>query len=358
MSHKWSYANPRTNPFGPAAFTVDWLNSACSCGFKQLSKSPHKSRTFNKSSRVASVKIFWMAVVFGLKAARVGLGACDFCAWGAWGTPPCNNAFICCCICAICCCNCCTSSLLGNTGAPELVLGVNVYGCAILIVNTSSEIVGFVVKRISCCVWFNASTKRYKNSGSTSSLNWRNRSLRPIASPLCFAMRRSLANSNHSSTRRLASFPILKSCCNFSRASSAFVSCKSFTKSIIKSSVRLPDTWIASSSVTLPSPNEIIWSSRLKASRIPPLAHLATTHKASASYSIPSWSRIYAKRSIISCDVIRLKSKRCVREIIVAGILCGSVVARMKMTFWGGSSKVFNSALKAPVESICTSSII
>ena len=67
MSHKWSYANPRTNPFGPAAFTVDWLNSACSCGFKQLSKSPHNSRTFNKSSRVASVKIFWMAVVFGLR---------------------------------------------------------------------------------------------------------------------------------------------------------------------------------------------------------------------------------------------------------------------------------------------------
>ena len=128
MSRKWSYANPGTNPFGPAAFTVDWLNSACCCGFKQLSKSPHKSRTFSMSLRGCFRQNFWMAVVFGLKG-RTRRSWC-LCKW-FWcllqmkGRPPCNNAFICCCICAICCCNCCTSSLLGIAGALELVLGVN-----------------------------------------------------------------------------------------------------------------------------------------------------------------------------------------------------------------------------------------
>ena len=46
------------------------------------------------------------------------------------------------------------------------------------------------------------------------------------------------------------------------------------------------------------------------------------------------------------------------RDIIVAGTLCGSVVARIKVTKLGGSSRVFNSALKASFVSICTSSIM
>src|SRR3989338_5304780 len=44
--------------------------------------------------------------------------------------------------------------------------------------------------------------------------------------------------------------------------------------------------------------------------------------------------------------------------MIVAGSLCGSVVAKTKIKWLGGSSSVFNSGLKALVESICTSSII
>ena len=43
---------------------------------------------------------------------------------------------------------------------------------------------------------------------------------------------------------------------------------------------------------------------------------------------------------------------------MVIGILCTSVVASIKMTYSGGSSSVLRSALNAPVESICTSSII
>ena len=40
------------------------------------------------------------------------------------------------------------------------------------------------------------------------------------------------------------------------------------------------------------------------------------------------------------------------RDKIVIGILCASVVARIKITYDGGSSNVFNSALNAPMESI------
>jgi hypothetical protein len=45
------------------------------------------------------------------------------------------------------------------------------------------------------------------------------------------------------------------------------------------------------------------------------------------------------------------------RERTVAGTFCGSVVARMNLRYGGGSSSVFSIALKAVVESMCTSSI-
>src|SRR5699024_12439000 len=44
--------------------------------------------------------------------------------------------------------------------------------------------------------------------------------------------------------------------------------------------------------------------------------------------------------------------------LIVSGILCGSVVAKINTTCSGGSSNVFNSALNAFTEIMCTSSII
>ena len=53
-----------------------------------------------------------------------------------------------------------------------------------------------------------------------------------------------------------------------------------------------------------------------------------------------------------------LKSKRWQRLWMVAGTLCGSVVHRMNFTCEGGSSMVFNSALKAGVVSMCTSSMM
>ena len=46
------------------------------------------------------------------------------------------------------------------------------------------------------------------------------------------------------------------------------------------------------------------------------------------------------------------------RESTVIGTFCGSVVARMNFTYSGGSSRVLSIALKAVVESMCTSSIM
>ncbi len=53
----------------------------------------------------------------------------------------------------------------------------------------------------------------------------------------------------------------------------------------------------------------------------------------------------------------RLRSKRWQRERIVTGTLRISVVAKMNLAWGGGSSSVFKSALKAAVDSICTSSM-
>ena len=56
--------------------------------------------------------------------------------------------------------------------------------------------------------------------------------------------------------------------------------------------------------------------------------------------------------------VILSKSYIWQRERMVGSILCFSVVARIKITCEGGSSNVFRKALKAAVESMCTSSMI
>ena len=55
---------------------------------------------------------------------------------------------------------------------------------------------------------------------------------------------------------------------------------------------------------------------------------------------------------------MRRKSYCWQRERMVSGILWYSVVAKMNLTRGGGSSSVFRSALKAPMESMWTSSMI
>ena len=55
------------------------------------------------------------------------------------------------------------------------------------------------------------------------------------------------------------------------------------------------------------------------------------------------------------CDT-RRRSKRWQRDSTVTGTLRSSVVAKMKVTWLGGSSSVLSSALKALRDSMCTSS--
>ena len=62
--------------------------------------------------------------------------------------------------------------------------------------------------------------------------------------------------------------------------------------------------------------------------------------------------KMFSKFLFISSYKIFLNSYRWQRDKIVTGILCWSVVANMNITYSGGSSNVFKSALKAPVESM------
>ncbi len=71
---------------------------------------------------------------------------------------------------------------------------------------------------------------------------------------------------------------------------------------------------------------------------------------------MPSAARISRTRSLITRRGIRRKSYRWQRERMVIGTLWLSVVAKMNFTWAGGSSRVFRNALKAPVDSMWTSS--
>ena len=93
------------------------------------------------------------------------------------------------------------------------------------------------------------------------------------------------------------------------------------------------------------------------ASRSEPPARRATICRASGSASTCSCWQISPRVCAITSGVMPAKSYRWHRERTVIGILFASVVAKKNLTWGGGSSRVFNSALKAPVESMCTSSM-
>ena len=61
---------------------------------------------------------------------------------------------------------------------------------------------------------------------------------------------------------------------------------------------------------------------------------------------------------MMSSGSTRRRSNLWQRERMVTGTLRISVVAKMNLAWGGGSSRVFRSALKAPVESMCTSSMM
>ena len=106
------------------------------------------------------------------------------------------------------------------------------------------------------------------------------------------------------------------------------------------------------------SPSERTCWSKLSASRIHPSLRMAMVSKTSGATSTCSDFMIFCRRLTRSLTVTFLKSNLWQREIMVSGILWGSVVARIKMAWLGGSSKVLSRALKASVVSMWTSSII
>ncbi len=111
-------------------------------------------------------------------------------------------------------------------------------------------------------------------------------------------------------------------------------------------------------SSTSPAAKAIAWSNKLSASRILPCAARAIKLTAADSKAICSCSSTYCKCAVINAggSCFRLNCRQ--RDNTVTGIFCGSVVARMNFTCPGGSSSVFNIALKADLDSICTSSMI
>ena len=100
------------------------------------------------------------------------------------------------------------------------------------------------------------------------------------------------------------------------------------------------------------------WSSSDKASRTDPSAARAITCKASGAASIASRVQMLARWVANTSLSTRRRSKRWQRDRMVTGTLRISVVAKMNFTLSGGSSSVFNNALKALFDIICTSSMM
>ena len=120
---------------------------------------------------------------------------------------------------------------------------------------------------------------------------------------------------------------------------------------------KVPSIEAADTASILPLPSAIAWSVKLNASRILPFAALANSCIARGSLSICSNCKICFSCSAIN-DVSSTFKCRCKqRDKIVIGNFCGSVVANKNLTCSGGSSNVFNKALKLLRESIWTSSI-
>ena len=98
-------------------------------------------------------------------------------------------------------------------------------------------------------------------------------------------------------------------------------------------------------------------SRRTRASRMPPSQASEMKSRASSSWGNPSLVHTAWRWARMSFWEMRRKSKRWQRETMVAGTFWGSVVARMNTTWGGGSSRVLSRALKAELESLCTSSM-
>ena len=156
----------------------------------------------------------------------------------------------------------------------------------------------------------------------------------------------------------LVSLPAENISSSFSKVLSASPSIMRSMNSNMKPSAETPSTLCTTSMVTAPCEKARHWSSMLSASLTPPSAFLTMVLKASSSKPVSRSERMYLSLSSRSSWPTRLKSNLWHLDLIVSGIFSGSVVASMKTVCEGGSSSILSSALKAPFESMCTSSII
>ena len=100
------------------------------------------------------------------------------------------------------------------------------------------------------------------------------------------------------------------------------------------------------------------WSKRLKASLTLPSLDLTIKFKEPSSINTFSFAAILLRCLDNSIFDTLLKSNFLLFYNTVTGIFLISVVQNINFACSGGSSSVFNKALKAAVDSICTSSII
>ena len=118
-----------------------------------------------------------------------------------------------------------------------------------------------------------------------------------------------------------------------------------------------PKTSSTFASVMVSPQKATSWSSIDWASRIPPSAPLAMAQAADSWSWMPSSREMWSRCPAMVSEGIGRRSKRWQRERMVGRILFASVVAKMNFTCSGGSSRVFNSALKAALVSMWTSSM-
>ncbi len=111
------------------------------------------------------------------------------------------------------------------------------------------------------------------------------------------------------------------------------------------------------SSSTVP-PNAAQVSKRESASRREPSAKTASKEAAGSLRSIFSSPDTQSNRCAMASRPMRKKSKRWQRDKMVAGTLWISVVAKIKITWEGGSSSIFSKALNACIDNMCTSSMM
>ena len=134
--------------------------------------------------------------------------------------------------------------------------------------------------------------------------------------------------------------------------------CKADRNLIIQSLLTRPMSSSTTEGVISPLAMPTHWSRILNASRKPPSAWTAMRRAALSSKAKPSLSATYCNRCAISSDVIRLNVYRWQRDTMVTGSFSISVVAKMNITWSGGSSIVFNRAFHASLVSIWASSMM